>query len=316
MGCGDQPAVAALLDGARERLWRTEDVRRTNDVRRTKDVRRTEDVRATVQSCGLGEENDWQATEVQANALGGHDFAVMRAVPGGRRPSRTNDVRRTNDVQRQTPPKRQLWGAVQLAVPGRHNVQNALVALVTADWLGIDRDTIVDALATYPGVERRFEVRAPAGGPVGDQAGDPVGAEGLVVIDDYGHHPTEIRATLAAARARYGARPLWAVFQPHTYSRLRTLWDDFCTCFGDADHVIVLDVYGAREKEKLGGSAASDLASVLAAEMAHGDARHISDFYAAAEYIVSNAEQNAVVITLSAGDGNQVGRLVLDQWSA
>jgi UDP-N-acetylmuramate--alanine ligase len=271
VGCGDQPAVADLLSGARTR----------------------EGFSATILACGLAEMNDWRAVEVRANALGGHDWTALHAASGGRR-----------------------WGNVCLAVPGLHNVQNALVALVIADWLGIDRDTIIDALATYPGVERRFQVRtAPGGADSG-----PSEAEGRVVVDDYAHHPTEIRATLAAARARYGARPLWAVFQPHTYSRLYALWKDFAESLADADHVIVLDVYAARELDPAGGSAASDLASTLVHDMAlenpAHDVRHIGNMHAAAEYIVSNAERNAVVITLSAGDGNQVATLLLDMWSA
>jgi UDP-N-acetylmuramate--alanine ligase len=175
-----------------------------------------------------------------------------------------------------------------------HNVQNALIALVVADWLNIDRDPIRHALASFPGVGRRFEILGQV--------------SGRTVVDDYGHHPTEIRATLTAARARYGARPLWAVFQPHTYSRLSALWDDFQSCFVHADHVIVLDVYAARETDTLGLSAAD-----LVDQMEHRDAQYVADMCDAAEYIVGYAEPDAVVITLSAGDGNQVGRQVLRQ---
>ncbi len=265
VGCGDQPAVAALLQRTRERV----------------------DAPGTMRSCGLGENNDWQAIEVRANSLGGYDFAL-----------------RIQSTER-------VWGTVRLTAPGMHNVQNALLALSVADWLGIERDRIVDALATYPGVKRRFEVRTAPGGQADKDR--------RVVIDDYGHHPTEIRATLAAARARYGRRPLWAVFQPHTYSRLRALWEEFRSSFVDADHVIVLDVYAARDaelrRETLGRSAA-ELSLAFVEQMAHPDARHIGDLDAAAEHVVSRAEPDAVVITLSAGDGNQVGTRVLELWSA
>jgi UDP-N-acetylmuramate--alanine ligase len=273
VGCGDQPAVIELFQKTRAR----------------------EDVSPTIWSCGLGENNDWQASQVRTNSLGGHDFDVLAA--GSLEQGQVGDG---------------IWGTVHLGAPGQHNVQNALLALAIADWLGIDRDTIIKALSTYPGVERRFEVRTASTG----RSAALSGGKRRVVVDDYGHHPTEIRATLAAARARYGARPLWAIFQPHTYSRLRTLWKDFGESFVDADHVIVLDVYAAREKDPLGGAAASGLASALANEMVHRDARHIGDAQAAAEYIVSQAEPDAVVITLSAGDGNQVGTLVLEQWDA
>ncbi len=220
-----------------------------------------------VQRCGLGLENDWYALEVWPNPLGGHDFEV---------------VQRGED-----------WGCVRLRVPGLHNVQNALLAIAVADHLGVEPRTICHALATFTGVGRRFQVLGRAGG--------------LTVVDDYAHHPTEIRATLAAARARYGQLPLWAVFQPHTYSRLKALWDDFLRCFAQADHVVVLDVYAARESDTLGVSAGE-----LAAQMSHPDARHIAGFDDAARYIVANAEPEAVVITLSAGDGNQVGVRVLE----
>ncbi len=227
--------------------------------------------RPMVQTCGLGLQNDWQALQVAPNSVGGHDFEISRM---GER-----------------------WGRVRLRVPGIHNVQNATIALAIADWLDVDRKTVCRALETFSGVGRRFEVCGQV--------------DGITVVDDYGHHPTEIRATLAAARARYGERPLWAVFQPHTYSRLKALWDDFTTCFTLADHVIVLDVYAAREIDTLGLSAAD-----LVTQMEHPDARHIADFGGAADHIVSHAEPSAVIITLSAGDGNQVGVQVLRQWGA
>jgi UDP-N-acetylmuramate--alanine ligase len=221
-----------------------------------------------VQTCGLDSRNDWHTLEVWPNPLGGHDFEVCH--------------------------DKSYWGCARLQVPGVHNVQNALVALGIADWLGVERETICRALTAFSGVGRRFEVRGQAGG--------------ITVIDDYGHHPTKIRATLSAARTRYGARPLWAVFQPHTYSRTKTLWDEFRTCFAQADHVVVLDVYAAREKDTLGVHAAT-----LAAEIDHPDARYISSFETAADYIVSHVEPEAVVITLSAGDGNEVGVQVLEK---
>jgi UDP-N-acetylmuramate--alanine ligase len=101
---------------------------------------------------------------------------------------------------------------------------------------------------------------------------------------------------------------LWAVFQPHTYSRVAALWDEFCAAFDDADHVIVLDVYAAREKDRLGVSAAA-----LAEQIRHPDVRHVSGLENAARAVMERVEPDAVVITLSAGDGNQVGTQVLEQ---
>jgi UDP-N-acetylmuramate--alanine ligase len=226
---------------------------------------------ATVQTCGLGSAHDWCASESKPNALGGHDFKVSR--------------------------RGEAWGRVRLRIPGLHNVQNALVAVVVADWLGVDPQVVSRALITFSGVERRFQIRGQA--------------EGITVVDDYGHHPTEIRATLDAARIRYGDRPLWAVFQPHTFSRMKALWGDFAESFGRADHTIVLDVYGAREPDSADISAAA-----FVSEMAHPDVHHIPDVNAAARYIVAHVEPDAVIITLSAGDGNLVGMRVLEDLAA
>ncbi|MBN1581352.1 MAG: UDP-N-acetylmuramate--L-alanine ligase [Anaerolineae bacterium] len=244
VGCGDHPAVSALLQS-----YRT----------------------IAVQTCGLRDENDWHTARVKSNSLGGHNFEIVR--------------------------RGQAWGSVRLQVPGVHNVQNALIAIAIADWLGIDQKTICQALAAFSGTQRRFEVRGEI--------------NGVVVVDDYGHHPTEINVTLGGAKIRYGNRPLWAVFQPHTFSRTKALWKAFLACFEQAEHVIVLDIYAAREKEACGISAA-DLAAELTRQ-GHPDAHYIADFDAAAEYIVQHVEPEAVVITLSAGDGNQVGQNVLSK---
>ena len=225
-------------------------------------------LQAPSQTCGLSEASEWRSADLSTNALGGHDFQV---------------VHRGAEV-----------GNMRLQVPGVHNVRNALVALAVAQWLGVDMPTIGDALLSFPGVGRRFEV-------LGEAAG-------ITVVDDYGHHPTEIRAALDAARSRFGRRPLWAVFQPHTYSRLCALWGEFVKCFVESDHVIVLDVYAARETDTLGVSSAD-----LVAQMEHPDARYIADIEAAAGYIVAHAEPNAVIVTCSAGDGNLVGIRVLDK---
>jgi UDP-N-acetylmuramate--alanine ligase len=224
--------------------------------------------KAAVQTCGLSSTNDWYASEVLPNPLGGYDMNVWHCG--------------------------QRWHSVRLRVPGLHNVQNALVALAIADWLGVDRETVCQALRTFSGIERRFEVLGRGGG--------------VVVVDDYAHHPTKIRAALSAARARYPERPIWAVFQPHTYSRTRALWEEFVECLGQADHVIVLDVYAARETDSLGIDPAA-----LAAQITCTDARYVGDLDAAVDYLRSHVEPNAVVLSLSAGDGNQVVVRLLEQ---
>src|SRR3954466_1251347 len=145
-------------------------------------------------------------------------------VPGGNRFD-VNIRNRAGEV-------RTLTG-VEMPMPGRHNVQNALAAIGVALELGIDDATIQQGFAKFGGVKRRFT-------KVGETGG-------ITIIDDYGHHPVEIRAVLSAAR-QAGARDVVAVVQPHRYSRLNTLFDDFCQCMNDAGTVIVADVYAAGEQ--------------------------------------------------------------------
>lgn len=122
-----------------------------------------------------------------------------------------------------------------LVIAGRHNVSNALAAVALAWNAGASRELIAEALRTFEGVDRRMSLRAEAGG--------------VTVVDDYAHHPTEIRVTLAALRDRYAPKRVWVVFQPHQHSRTRILMDDFADSFGDADEVIIPDIYGSRDTE-------------------------------------------------------------------
>ena len=121
---------------------------------------------------------------------------------------------------------------LRIPMPGEHNVLNALAAVAVADEMGIEEDRIREAFAGFSGVRRRFTRTGTAAG--------------ITVIDDYAHHPVEIAAVLSAATAAYKAR-IVAVVQPHRYTRLRDLFEDFCTCFNDADAVVVADVYPAGE---------------------------------------------------------------------
>ncbi|MBL7490321.1 UDP-N-acetylmuramate--L-alanine ligase [Frankia sp. AgB1.9] len=141
-------------------------------------------------------------------------------------------------------------GTLRLALPGRHTVLNALAVLATASELGVPVETTLTALAGYTGAARRFQ-------RIGARALPGPGA--VEIVDDYAHHPTEIRATLAAARQQAAGRQVWAVLQPHTYSRLAALLADFAVAFGDADRLYVTDIYAARERDDLGVHA-SDLA--------------------------------------------------------
>ncbi len=211
---------------------------------------------------------DWYATDVRPNQAGGSDFVAHY--------------------------QGKMRGLVRLRVPGKHNVLNALAALAVADQLGVPFGAAQDALSEFRGVGRRFEVRGEV--------------NGVTVVDDYGHHPTEIRATLAGARARYPGQPIWAVFQPHTYSRTKTLLDQFAAAFVDADHVIVTAIYASRERDTLGLSNHD-----VVAAMQHPDACPIDALNDVALYLRQHTRPGDVVITFSAGDANKVSTELLGQ---
>jgi len=176
-----------------------------------------------------------------------------------------------------------LWRAVDL----RPNQLGGL------DCLDIDFNIIRKALAEFSGIGRRFEV-------VGE-AGD------VIVVDDYAHHPTEIRATLAAARQRYVDRRIWAVWQPHTYSRVKSLLSEFAKSFDDADVVVVLDIYKSREKDTLGIDE-----NTIVESIAHPNSTHTGGIDETVTHILDRVRPGDVIITLTAGDGNLVGKAVLE----
>jgi UDP-N-acetylmuramate--alanine ligase len=186
----------------------------------------------------------------------------------------------------------EFWINARLDVPGMHNVQNALGALLALHLLGFDAAEAADHLPEFSGARRRFEIRGEA--------------RGVLVVDDYGHHPTEIRATLAAARARYPAHRIWAVWQPHTWSRSQQLRREFSEAFGDADRVLVTPVYASRETQPEGYNHAAFVAGID-----HDDVRLIDSLDEAAETLVIETRPRDVVITFSAGDATQISQALL-----
>jgi UDP-N-acetylmuramate--alanine ligase len=176
-------------------------------------------------------------------------------------------------------------------VPGKHNVRNALAVFAIVELLGLSKEKAAVALSKFTGTGRRFQLRGEA--------------NGISIIDDYAHHPTEIAATLAGARARYPERRIWAVWQPHTYSRTKTLFMEFTGAFSDADEVIVTEVYAAREPKEDFSSA-----QVVTA-MPHPSARFIASIEDTTEYLHSKVRKDDVVIILSAGDADQIGENLL-----
>jgi UDP-N-acetylmuramate--alanine ligase len=179
---------------------------------------------------------------------------------------------------------------VELQVPGKHNILNALAALTVTQLLGLSLADAARALGQFTGTGRRFEVRGEA--------------NGVVVIDDYAHHPTEIQATLAAARYRYPRCPIWVVWQPHTYSRTQMLLEDFANSFGDADEVIVTEVYPAREPKQ-------DFSSKKVVEAMPRPAHFIASLPEVSNYLITHLRPGDVLLVLSAGDADQVSTDVL-----
>ena len=171
-----------------------------------------------------------------------------------------------------------------LPMPGDHNVSNALSAVAVARHLGMKLDEIRAALAGFGGVNRRFT-------KVGE-------VDGVTIIDDYGHHPTEIAAVLKAARQSSEGRVI-AVHQPHRYSRLHNLFDDFCTCFNDADVVGIADIYAAGE-DPIPGASRDDLVQGLI-QAGHRDARAVPDEAALAQLVRDTAKPGDMVVCLGAG---------------
>jgi UDP-N-acetylmuramate--alanine ligase len=205
-----------------------------------------------------------QARELKPNARGGFDFAVSSSLSG--------DGPDSFDVS--------------LQVPGEYNVRNALAVLAIVDVLGLSRNEAAQALGEFTGTGRRFQLRGEV--------------NGITIFDDYAHHPTEIKATLAGARARYPERCIWAVWQPHTYSRTKTLFLDFAQAFKDADKVIVTEVYAAREPKQEFTSA-----EVVGA-MPHLSARYIETLPEVTSYLLEHLKPGDIVLVLSAGDADQI----------
>lgn len=218
-------------------------------------------------SFGLGSGNDFQAQNLAPDRAEGYSFDVVY--------------------------RGEMLGSVSLKVPGIHNVFNALAAVAVGHSLGLPIKKIARSLGKFQGAKRRFELR-------GEEAG-------ITLIDDYAHHPTEIKATLAAARSRYPQRRLWAIWQPHTYSRTISLWQEFSLAFEGADQVIVTSVYAARESPPVDFSMFE-----LAKNISHPNVQYIPELREVIRFLYQNARREDVVLVLSAGDANQICEELLE----
>ncbi len=188
-------------------------------------------------------------------------------------------------------PGQELLTRVSLSVPGLHNVYNACAALAVARWLKLDLNQAARSLGEFQGTGRRFDVLG--------------SAWDVLLVDDYGHHPTEIRTTLEGARMQFPQRRIWAVWQPHTYSRTQTLLQDFARAFDAADFVLVIEIYAAREK------ANHFSASEVVKQMTHPNARFAATFDDVIELLLAELQPADIVLVLSAGDADQINPRLL-----
>jgi len=186
-----------------------------------------------------------------------------------------------------------------LHVPGAHNVLNATAAIAVGIGLDLPVEQIRSALENFRGVDRRFQLKGRVAG--------------VSVVDDYGHHPTEIRATLAAAR-QCGFRKIHVIFQPHRYTRTKALMEDFAGAFPQADSVRILDIYAASEPPMEGISAESLAARVR--EASGQDVKYVGSFAEAAEDVSRTAEDGDMILTLGAGSVSQLGPIILERLQA
>ncbi|MDD4286685.1 MAG: UDP-N-acetylmuramate--L-alanine ligase [Eubacteriales bacterium] len=185
---------------------------------------------------------------------------------------------------------------LQLAVPGEHNVANSLAAIATCTELGVPSNFIKETLRTFTGTRRRFDLQG-------------ITSAGVTVVDDYAHHPTEIRATLAAAQ-NVPHQKLWCLFQPHTYTRTRALFNEFAEALSAADAVVLAEIYGAREKNIYQISAAS-LAEKIKDMHPEKEVFFIPDFEEMAAFVKERTTAGDMVMTMGAGDIYRVGEIIL-----
>ncbi len=219
---------------------------------------------------GLNENSDYYAVDISFNENGMPAFTVLK--------------------------KGEELARVQLSVPGEHNIINAMAAFACTHVLGVDAEVIKETLEKFRGTQRRFDILGTT-------------AKGAKVVDDYAHHPTEIKATLSACQ-NVPHNKLWCIFQPHTYTRTRALFDDFAEAFEKTDILILTEIYAAREKN-IYKISSSQLAEKIKEDCPDKQVMFMEDFQAIARYVNSNAESGDMVVTMGAGDVYKVGEEIL-----
>lgn len=227
----------------------------------------TRDLKCNIITFGMAATNKYYPTEIEADERGHMNYTLM--VDG-------------------VPQER-----IHLNIGGTHNITNSLSVIAAADLLGINREYILAGLACFGGAHRRFELKGTLGN--------------VTVIDDYAHHPTEIKATLTTA-THTPHNELWVVFQPHTYTRTKALFEEFADALKGFDHVILVDIYAAREPDT-GLIHSKDLTNRI--KEFGTDARYFSSFTAVENYLLKNCKKNDLLITMGAGDVYLIGEELL-----
>ena len=228
--------------------------------------------RDNVVTFGLNETCDYYAADILFNENGMPGFVVMK--------------------------ERTPLCNIQLKVPGEHNILNALAAFACCHTLGISTEVIKETLENFTGTQRRFDI-------VG------LTSKGVKIVDDYAHHPTEIKATLDAAQ-NVPHNQLWCLFQPHTYTRTLALFDEFAEAFNKADKLILAEIYAAREKNIYKISSAQ-LAERIQQTHPQKEVLFMDSFEKMAQYVKENAKPGDMVITMGAGDIYKVGEMMLEE---
>ncbi len=231
------------------------------------------DAKCKVVKFGFNEHSDYFASNISFDKNGNPYFDICSGTNSGKKIT-----------------------SLHLSVPGEHNVSNALAAFAACATLGVEPDEIAKTLNLYTGTQRRFDI-------IGTTK------QNVRLIDDYAHHPTEIKATLAAAKNMEHNR-LWCIFQPHTYTRTNALFKEFTEAFDDADVLIMAEIYAAREKN-IHKTSSKELITAIKEKQPSREAYYFSNFDEIADFVHNNAQPGDIVFTMGAGDVYKIADLLM-----
>lgn len=242
----------------------------------------------SVLTYGFGKDNEYRVME--------HEAWSMNQEKSGNRQNTINNKQQTDLQSFEIFCKEKSLGIFETPLTGKHNVLNCASVIGLCHAIGLDLEKVKLALKDFSGTERRFQ---------------QVGIFGqAVLIDDYAHHPDEIKATLSGARQRYGDKKIWTVFHPHTFTRTKTFLQDFAQSFDDADAVVVIDIYGSA-REAQGGVSSAELVGLIN-KYHFGKAEHLATIDEAVEYFKRHSGDFDVLITMGAGDVWKVAQKLLN----